>query len=68
MRIGALTRNRAARRECDVRFWPRLENVGSFVLSELQRILFVSQNRLEIAEQGSERENFRNADWLKVLD
>jgi hypothetical protein len=67
-KIGALTGNRAARRECDVQFWPRLENARSFVLSELQRILFVSQNRLEIAEQGSERENFPHKDWLKVLD
>jgi hypothetical protein len=68
LKIGALTRNRAARRESDVQFWTRLENVGSFVLSELQRILFVSQNRLEIAEHGSERENFADTDWLKVLD
>jgi hypothetical protein len=52
----------------NARFWNRLENARSFVLSELQRILFVSQNRLEIAEQGSERENFSHKDWLKVLD
>jgi hypothetical protein len=25
-------------------------------------------SRLEIAEQGSERENFPHKDWLKVLD
>ena len=42
-------------------FWPRLEIFLSFVLSELHRFLFVSQNRLEIAEDatGGPRSVFR---------
>jgi hypothetical protein len=39
-----------------------------FVLSELQTILFVGQNRLEMSEWGSQREKFQDIDWLKVLD
>jgi hypothetical protein len=35
-------------------FWPRLEISPSFVLSKLRRILFVSQNRLEMGENGDE--------------
>jgi hypothetical protein len=31
-------------------FWPRLEIFPSFVLSDLRRILFVGQNRLEMGE------------------
>ena len=31
-------------------FWPRLEIIPSFVLSELRQILFVGQNRLERGE------------------
>jgi hypothetical protein len=50
-------------------FWPRLENFPSFVLSELQPILFVVQNRLEMGASRQIRREKLIADmrlWPRV--
>jgi len=39
----------------DVRLWPRVEICRAFVLSELRRILYFEQNRVEVRFPGPKR-------------